>query len=192
MTENGGSDHVCRCCLSEDPRTVHGDFILGMCMTCAHLIEGRMRRHRESIEEAISHFEETNVLTQLRELRAEDDGLRADGGISGSERGSKFFDVARFRMSGSAREEFEEMRDATLGSETVLVIARSGTTYRVVPQEDRDDYIDVWGISDHEHPRTGYARFKALGDAELETVPLRTLARLAIRRIRSFLEGGDS
>lgn len=43
-------------------------------MTCVHLIEGRMRRHRETIEEAISHFEETNVLTQLRELRAEADG----------------------------------------------------------------------------------------------------------------------
>lgn len=108
----------------------------------------------------------------------------------GTDHGSKFFDVARFRMSGGAREEFGEMRDATDGSETVLVVTESGVSYRVTPTDRErngvsrfDDQLSVWGISDHEHPRTGYARFKALGDAEMETVPLRVLAGLAVSRV---------
>lgn len=108
--------------------------------------------------------------------------------MTGSESGSKFFDVATFRMSGPAREEFEEIRDATIASETVYVITEPGAVFRVVPREDRDDYIDVWGISDHEHPRTGYSRFKALGDAEADTVPLRVLSGLFLARVADMLQ----
>lgn len=115
-----------------------------------------------------------------------------------SDSGSKFFDVARFSISGEAREEFETMRDATADSETVFVVTESGVSYRVVPRptpeemqwaRDEDDRISVWGISDREHPRTGHSRFKALGDAELETVPLRTVAGLAADRVGALIRG---
>ena len=112
------------------------------------------------------------------------------------EHGSKWYDVARFSIRGSARDDFESMRDATKESETVLVITDPGVAYRVIPKptpedeewsREQDDTITVWGISDHTHPDTGYSRFKALGDAELETVPIRMLCSLAVDRVRELI-----
>lgn len=48
--------------------------MMGMCRTCSYLIEHRMREHRETLEEAIDYFEKSNVLEQLRQLRAEAEG----------------------------------------------------------------------------------------------------------------------
>ena len=102
---------------------------------------------------------------------------------------SKWYNVATFSISGEAREEFEAMRDATNERSSVRVVTERGVAYRVVPQDRANDTIAVWGISDHEHPRTGYSRFKALGNAEYSTVPLRTLARLARRRVAALVRG---
>ena len=75
---------TCRFCLSPDPRTIHGEFICGFCLTCSEIIERRMRKHRETPEEAIEYFEETNVRPIVIELRAEHEGrsIPATGGGS--------------------------------------------------------------------------------------------------------------
>lgn len=107
---------------------------------------------------------------------------------------SSFFDVATVGMPEHARMDKDVVAERIHGSKPVFITSMNGETALVTPNADRNtpnrdhpDGVAVWGCTDTDHPEGGYTRVRLFGDGDPATVPLGTLARMAVRRVRSLL-----
>lgn len=103
---------------------------------------------------------------------------------------SSYFDVATVGMPEHAKTEQDVITERVRGAAPVFITSLDGRTALVTPNAERnnpnrdhDDGVAVWGCADVDHPAGGYTRVRVFGDGEGTTVPLGTLARMAVRRV---------